>query len=291
MILITGGTGTTGRDIVRQLKGASGVRAMVRDPERAGFDGVAGLEVVRGDFDRPETLEAALEGVERALLLSPPDPRTVEHQASFIEAAKRAGTRHVVKFSAIGADASAPGGFMKWHGEVEEILKASGLAYTMLQPNSFMQNLLGSAQAIAAEGKIYQSVGDARASLVDTRDVAAVAARVLTEEGHEGKSYVITGPEALSYHEVAAKLSEATGRRITYVPVSPAEFSAGASAQGLPDWLVHALGLLNENFARGDSELVTDAVREVAEVEPRTFDQFARDFAPAFGGEQGGGAK
>ena len=95
MILITGGTGTTGGDIVRQLAGRGGVRAMVRDPGRAGFMGEAGIEVVRGDFDRPETLEAALEGVERALLLSPPDPRTVEHQTNFIEAAKRAGTRHV----------------------------------------------------------------------------------------------------------------------------------------------------------------------------------------------------
>jgi uncharacterized protein YbjT (DUF2867 family) len=285
MILITGGTGTTGRDIVGQLAGVGGVRVMVRDPAKAASFGGAGFEVVRGDFDQPESLDAALEGVERALLLSPPDPRTVEHQTNFIEAAKRAGTKHVVKFSAIVADASAPGGFMKWHGEAEALLKASGLAYTMLQPNTFMQNLLGSAQTIAAQGAIYQAVGDARASFVDTRDVALVAARVLTGEGHEGKSYVITGPEALSYHDVAAKLSEATGRRVAYVPVSPEEFRAGALAQGLPEWLAEALCLLNEAFASGASSAVTEVVREVGGREPRTFGQFARDYAAPFRGE------
>jgi uncharacterized protein YbjT (DUF2867 family) len=174
---------------------------------------------------------------------------------------------------------------MKWHGEVEDMLKASGLAYTMLQPNTFMQNLLGAAQTIAAQGTIYQSVGDARASFVDTRDVALVAARVLTGEGHEGKSYVITGPEALSYHDVAAKLSEATGRRVTYVPVSPEEFRAGALAQGLPEWLAEALGLLNETFASGKWAVATEVVREVGGREPRTFGQFARDYAAAFRGE------
>ncbi len=284
MILITGGTGTTGRDILGELAGVGGVRVMVRDPAKAASDGAAGFEVVRGDFDRPETLDAALEGVERALLLSPPDPRTVEHQTNFIEAAKRAGTKHVVKFSAIGADASAPGGFIKWHGEVEDTLKASGLAYTMLRPNSFMQNLLGSAQTIAAQGLIYQSVGDAKASIVDTRDVAWLAARVLTGEGHEGKSYVITGPESLSYHDVAAKLSEATGRQVTYVPVSHEEFRAGALAQGLPEWLAEALGLLNEAFASGKWAAATEVVREVGGREPRTFEQFARDYAPVFRG-------
>jgi len=287
MILITGGTGTTGADIIRQLAaaGTRDVRALVRDPGKAEFIRDAGFEVVRGDFERPETLDAALEGVERALLLSAPDPRTVEHQTRFIEAAKRAGTRHVVKFSAIGADASARGGFAKWHGEVEEQLKTSGIAYTMLQPNSFMQNLLGSAGQIAGQGLIYQPVGDAKASFVDTRDVAAVAARVLTEDGHEGKSYVITGPEALSYHDVAAKLSEATGKQVTYVPISPEDFRVGALAQGLPEWLVDALGLLNETLASGEWAAVTDVVREVCGKEPRTFGQFARDYTTAFKGE------
>jgi uncharacterized protein YbjT (DUF2867 family) len=284
MILITGATGTTGRDVVNELKrlGAAGVRVMVRDASKAGFVRESGFEVVEGDFDRPETLDAALWSVERAFLLTPPSPQTTAQQSRFFEAARRAGVRYVVKFSAFGASPAAPGGFAKWHGDAEEELKASGLAYAMLRPNFFMQNLLGQAQSIAAEGRIYQPVGDARASFVDTRDVAAVAARVLTEDGHEGRAYDITGPEALSYHDVAARLSAATGREITYVPISPEDFRRGALAAGLPEWLVAALGLLNETFAAGRAAAVTNVVREVGQTEPRTFEQFARDHAAAF---------
>jgi uncharacterized protein YbjT (DUF2867 family) len=288
MILITGATGTAGREVVEELRrlGAKGVRALVRDPARAGFIREAGIDAVAGDFDRPETLSAALEGVERALLLTPPSPQTFEQQRAFVEAAKRAGVRHVVKFSAFGADADAPEGFGKWHGQSEELLKSSGLAWTMLQPNFFMQNLLGQAGQIASTGSIYQPVGDARASFIDVRDIAAVAARTLTEEGHEGKTYVLTGPEALSYHDVATKLSEATGRSINYVPISPEQFRAGALGAGLPEWLVSALERLNDIFAAGQAAQVTDDVRRVGRKEPSTFDQFARDHAEAFKSEQ-----
>ncbi len=286
MILITGATGTTGREVIAELHrvGAEGVRALVRDPARADFIREAGFEAVAGDFDRPETLGAALEGVERALLLTPPSPQTFEHQRAFIEAAGRAGVRHVVKFSAFGADAAAPEGFGRWHGQSEDLLKSTGLAWTMLRPNFFMQNLLGQARQIAATGAVYQPLGDARASFIDTRDIAAVAARTLTEEGHEGQTYVLTGPEALSYHDIAAKLSEATGREIKYVPISPEQFREGALGAGLPEWLVAALERLNEVFASGRAAEVNDNVRRVGKREPTTFDQFARDHAAAFAG-------
>lgn len=286
MILLTGATGTTGREVVRELAaaGTKQVRALVRNAEKAGFIREAGFEVVEGDFDRPETLDAALVGVERALLLTAPDPRTFEHQRVFVETARRAGTRHVVKLSGIGADANGPEGFGKWHGQAEQLLKTSGLAWTMLQPNTFMQNLLGQARAVADEGVIYQPVGDARASFVDARDIAAVAARVLVGEGHEGKSYVVTGPEALSYGEVAEKLSAATGRPVKYVSITPEQFRAGALAAGLPEWLADALGVLNEDFAAGKWSQVTNVVREVGGREPTTFDEFARGHAGAFGG-------
>ena len=287
MILITGATGTTGREIVEELRriGATDVRALVRDPSRASFIREAGFEAVAGDFDRPETLGAALEDVERALLLTPPTQDTVAHHRAFVEAAEGAGVRHVVKVSAIRADADAPAGFLKWHGQGEELLKSSGLAWTMLQPNAFMQNLLGQARQIAATGSIFQPVGDARIGFIDVRDIAAVAARALTEDGHEGQTYVLSGPEALTYQDVAAKLSEATGRKITYLPVTREQFRAGALAAGMPEWLVDGLELLNEMFIAGGAAEVTDAVRRVGRKEPTTFDQFARDHAEAFKGE------
>ena len=285
MILVTGGTGTTGSDVVRGLAeaGAERVRVMTRDPARAAFARDAGFEVVAGDFDRPETLDAALAGVEKALLLSAPDPRQVAQQSAFIQAARRAGTRHVVKLSAIGADASAArGGIQMWHGRSEDELKASGVAYTMLQPNVFMQNLLGSARTVAEQGGIYQPLGGARVAFVDARDVAAVAVRALTEGGHEGKTYVLTGPEALTYYEVAERLSEVVGREVRYVPVSPEQFREGALGQGLPAWLVDMLERLNEMLAAGEAARVTAAVREVTGTEPRPLRVFARDYAGAF---------
>lgn len=285
MILVTGGTGTTGREIIRQLAeaGAKDVRALARNPDKAAFIREAGYEVAAGDFDNPASLDAALEGVERALLLTAPDPDTVERQRRFIEAAKRAGTKHVVKFSAIGADPNAPEGFSKWHGQAEEILKASGLEWTMIQPNFFMQNLLGQARTIAGEGAIYQPVGDAQASFVDARDIAAVVVRTLTTEGHAGRSHIITGPEALSYHDVAASLSAATGRQVRYMSITAEDFRKGALAGGLPEWLVSALAQLNEIFASGKASLVTNVVKEVGGKEPFTLDEFARDHRRAFG--------
>ncbi len=287
MILITGATGTTGREVVSELKalGATRVRALVRDASRASFIREAGFETVEGDFDAPETLDAALEGIGRALLLTPPSPHTVAHQSAFIEAAKRAGVRRVVKISALGADSSAPEGFGKWHGQTEELLKSSGLGWTILRPNFFMQNLLGQAQTIATEGVIYQPGGDARASLVDARDIAAVAARTVADEGHEGKTYTLTGPESLSYADAAAKISEAVGKHVRYVSITPEQFREGALAAGLPEWLVSALERLNELFAAGYAEAVTEDVRRVGGREPRTFDDFARDYARAFKGE------
>ena len=284
MILITGATGTTGREVVAELRrlGAKGVRALVRDPARADVVREAGFEAVAGDFERPETLGAALEGVERALLLTPPTPDTVRHHRDFLEAAAAAGVRQVVKLSAFGADADAPEGFGRWHGQAENLLKTSGLRWTVLRPNFFMQNLLGQARQIASTGSIFQPVGDARASFIDVRDIAAVAARTLTEDGHDDQTYTLTGPEALSYQDVAARLSEATGRSITYVPVSPEQFRAGALGAGLPEWLVSALERLNEIFASGQAAAVTDDVRRVARREPTTFEQFARDHAEAF---------
>ena len=287
MILITGATGTVGREVVSELQrlGAGGVRALVRDTARASFIRDAGFETVEGDFDKPETLGAALEGVESALLLTPPSPHTVEYQSAFIEAAKRAGVRRVVKLSSIGADSSAPEGFVKWHGRTEELLKSSGLSWTIIRPNFFMQNLLGQARTIATQGAIYQVGGDARASLIDARDIATVAARTLADEGHEGETYTLTGPESLSYADVAAKLSEATGKNVSYVAITPEQFREGALAQGLPEWLVSALGRLNELFASGDAAEVTDDVGRVGGKEPTTFEQFARDYARVFKGE------
>lgn len=205
-ILITGATGNIGADVVRLLS-ARGVpmRALIRNRAKAKSIELPNVEIMEGDMDKPRTLEPAMAGVDRVFLVSSPDPRQAELQANVIDAAKQAGVRHIVKLSAMGAALDGLSVFQKWHAETEQYLAQSGVPFTLLQPNSFMQNALTFADTIAKEGKFYGSMKDGKASFVDLRDVAAVAASTLADPGHEGKTYVITGPEAFSFSDMARK--------------------------------------------------------------------------------------
>jgi uncharacterized protein YbjT (DUF2867 family) len=194
MILITG---ATGREIVKQLSVAGAqVRALVRHPEKASALKGPGVELVTGDLDQPETLDAALNGVACALLLPANTPCQVEQERHFIEAAKRVHTPHVLKYSAFGAHVSSTARISQWHGQSEQYLEESGVPFTHVRPYFFMQNMLWFASAIATQGAFYLPMQDAAVSMVDTRDIAAVVTIVLTTPGHAGKIYTITGPEA-----------------------------------------------------------------------------------------------
>lgn len=284
LILVTGATGNVGSQVVKQLanKGAQ-LRALVRDPASASSIQAAGVDMVAGDFNQPETIASALMGVDRAFLLSPPDPQQVEWQNQFIDAAKGANVRHIVKLSVLGADEHSPVSIAKWHWRTEQHLKQSGLSYTILQPHFFMQNLLGFAPGIAAEGKFYAPMKQGRIGLVDVRDIAAVAVAALTEDGHEGETYAITGPESLSFADIAEKLSGATGKSVTYVDVPPDAARQSMLGMGMPTWYVDDLIRLYEVFSSGRGEWVTDTVAAVAKKQPISFDEFARDYAEAFG--------
>lgn len=283
MILVTGATGKVGSEVVKQLaaRGAP-VRALVRSPEKARAIAAPGVEIARGDLGDPGSLGAAMEGVEALFLLTPPDPRQVEWQHNAIEAAKRAGVRHVVKLSAIGASEHAPVQLGRWHWQTEEELKASGLGWTILQPGFFMQNFLGFAPTIQGQGAFYSNV-NGRVALVDARDIAAVAVAALTEDGHEGQTYVITGGEAISYPEAAEKLSAALGRGVNYVEIPDEAMRSALLQAGLPDWFADDLLALNAILNAGHAATPTDVVATVAKKEPIRFDQFARDHAAAFG--------
>ena len=285
MILVTGATGKSGREIVKQLSSAGArVQALVRNPEKAAeIAALAGVEIVAGDLGRPETLDAALVGMERVLLLSSPNPDSVREQGNLIAAATRAAVPpHVVKFSAVGADAGAPEGIMKWHGQTEEQLKASGLAYTILRPALFMQEFLNT---WGGQQTIYLPMGETRQALVDIRDIAAVAVKTLTEDGHAGRTYEITGPEALTFAEIAGQISAATGEPVSYVSITDAQYRQALAQMGLPSWLVEAIVQLYEQLRAGVGSEVTNVVREVARKEPITFAAFAREHAQAFKGQ------
>jgi uncharacterized protein YbjT (DUF2867 family) len=283
MILVTGATGNNGQELVRQLTAmGQKVRALVRDEVDGATLKGPNVELAIGDFTRPETIEVALRDLDRAFLLTPVHERFVRWQEDFIQAARRAGIKHLVKFSGMGAAAEAKSELLRLHHQTDLVLRNSGMPFTILQPNSFYQNMLSSAATIKTQSKFYLPLKDAPQSTVDIRDIAAVAAKVLTSSGHEGKTYVISGPEALTFQQVAGVLSTVLGREIGYVdvPLSAAADSMGKS--GMPDWNVRAVSELLGYFASGAAAGVTDTVRLVLGRPAVSFEQFARDYQSAF---------
>ena len=282
MILLTGATGTSGSEIARELT-RLGVpfRAMVRSRESAGSIAGPGVQLVEGDFGKPGSLDAALEGVDKALLLAAPDPRSSEYQKNFVAAAKRSGLKHLVKFSAQGADANSPAQLLRVHGVVEQMIEDSGIAFTHLQPTVFMQNFIGQKGSIN-QGAIYAPIENARIAFVDTRDIAAVAAKTLTEPGHEGRKYEITGPEALTHGEIAAKLSAALGKPVQYVNISSEQFELALLQAGLPKSTADGLNGLFSLWRQGAAAEVTNVVRDVGRKQPIRFDQFVSDYKSVF---------
>ena len=283
MILVTGATGTTGVEIVRALLGLGNIpRALARDPDKAARLLGDEVEIARGDFADADSLAAACEGVEAALLLTAPTPDTVADQTRFIDAARQAGVRRVVKLSAVGAYPGSPQRFGDWHGRAEQHLEASGLGWTHLRPSFFLQNLLGQAGMVKG-GALYVPAGDGRAPFVDVRDIAAVAAHALSEEGHENRAYDVTGPEAVSYADIAATFSKVLGREVKYVDVPPEAARRSMVDAGLPEWTADAVNELNAALRQWRLTGVTDVVRRVGQKEPVTVEQFVREHAAAFG--------
>jgi len=282
VILITGATGNNGQELIRQLTAMGHrVRALVRKPAEAAKLG-GNIEVAPGDFDLPETLESALQGVEKAFLLTPVAEHFVQWQKDFIEAAQRAKIKHLVKFSGMGAHARSASELLKLHAEADEILRSSGVPFTILQPNSFHQNILSSANTIKAQGVFYWPLKNASQSTVDVRDISAVAAKVFTSSGHQGKTYVITGPEALTFQQAAEKLSSVLGRKIQYVDVPISAAADGMRNSGMPDWNVHAVSDLLAYVATGAAATVTDTVPRLLGRPATSFEQFVKDHRAAF---------
>lgn len=283
MILVIGATGEVGSEVIRQLVPLRvPVRALLRNPQKASSLVNLGVEPVLGDLERPETLEMALEGVTRALLLSPVHPRQVELQGNFVEAARRADQAHIVKISGLGTALDSPVRSGRWHAQTEKQIEDAGLPFTFLRPLVFMQNLLRSASSIATQGVIVSAARTSRLAMIDVRDVAAVAVTTLTQDGHAGQVYTLTGPEALSYPEIAGKLSRILGKPVTCKEVSPLLFRQQLLEAGLPEWLVEVRMDFNTAFLEGRASTVTDTVERVTGKPPRTFEQFVRDYASRF---------
>jgi uncharacterized protein YbjT (DUF2867 family) len=284
MILVTGATGTVGSEVVRQLVAVGQrPRAFVRDPDRAHRRFGEHCEYVAGDLDRPETLEAGLAGVDRVFLITPQSTRQLDWEGDVIGAAARAGARHVVKVSVFRADEHSPLQIARQHGHAEQALERSGLAYTIVRPVFFMQNLLGMVRNCA----IYTAAGDGRVAMVDARDVAAVAVAALTSRGDEGRIYTLTGPEALSFDDVAETLSGKIGGQIRHVRVPPDAVGHALERTGVESWFADDMAKLHGMLAGGYEDVVTGDACAVTGSRPRTLSRFARDYSAVFTGLRG----
>jgi uncharacterized protein YbjT (DUF2867 family) len=283
MIVVTGATGQIGSEVVRQLaeKGEK-VRPLIRDPKKAAPLSHPNVMFVMGDFSDPKSLDEAFKGAEKLFLLTNADPNQVQLQRNAIEAAKRAGIKHVVKMSALGASKDAQVSLGRWHYETEEELKKSGMKWTILQPHFFMQNLAMMAGSIKGQGAIYAPLKDGKIAMVDVRDIATVAVAALTEPGHEGQTYIVTGGEALSYHDVAKQIGEATGKQVKYVDIPQEDARKAMLGAGMPEWFVNDMVGLYGAFAAGHGAATTDVIQKVGKTKPRTFAQFARENAEIF---------
>jgi uncharacterized protein YbjT (DUF2867 family) len=287
MILVTGATGLNGKELLHRLsaKGIA-VRALVRNPAKA--EAIAALphvEIVQGDMARPETLAAALHDTDRAMLISSSDPMMLDVQSNFIDAARTAGVRHVVKLSGIMPELDSAFRFARMHGEIEKRLEASGMAYTHLRAGEFMPAYFRQVPMIASKGAMFLPMEDARIASIDVGDIAEIAARVLTSSGHEGKTYPLTGPEALTMTEVAAKLSAATGETIRYVNVPPEDARRAQLAAGIPPYLADALFELFAERRNGKEGKVWPDAATLLGRPPTSFDEFAERNAAMFRGE------
>jgi uncharacterized protein YbjT (DUF2867 family) len=283
MILVTGADGINGAELVKQLSSAAGtVRAMVRRREDAGRRPMPGVKYITADFDDPVSIRRALEGVDRAFLVTNSSERVEEQQLDFVRIARAAGLQHIVYLSQLHAAVDSPVRFLRYHAAVENAIAASGICFTHLRPNLYMQSLLGFRPSISSTGKFFAPMSDAAVSLVDVRDIAAVAVKALLDAAHHGKIYDITGPQALTHAEVAAQLTQALAKKISFVDIPKAAMRDAALELGLPVW--HVDGLLEDyaHYRRGEAASVSSAIRDVTGLPARAFADFARDYARAF---------
>lgn len=276
-ILVTGATGNVGGHVVRALseRGVA-VRAFVRDPERAA--GVLGPEVELA----AGSLEQSLAGVDRVFLACGNSPGQVAFECAAVDAAAAAGVSRVVKLSGPDAAVDSPLIFERWHGEIERHLAASGLPRVLLRPRTYMTNLLAYARTVAETGMLFAPAGTAKISFVDPRDVGEAAAVCLTGEGHEGRTYTLTGPEAITFERIAAELSAACGRTITYVSVGDDEARQAMTAAGLPPMVADAIVAIFAAQRQGAMADTTGTLRSLLRREPRGIADFARDHAGLF---------
>jgi uncharacterized protein YbjT (DUF2867 family) len=278
MILVTGSPGNIGTPLAQQLlEQGRKIRLMVRNPKKE--DQVVadlrsrGAEVAQGDFSDPASLPPCFTGVESAFLLVPVAQETAEWKGDFIRAANQNGVARIVNLSVSGASSNSPVALFRWHWEAEQTLEASGLAWTHLQPTDLARyNIRSNLPTVQAQGAFYSTIGEGKVAMVDEEDVAEVAAKILTEDGHEGKKYVLTGPRALSYPDVADALAKKLGKSVKYIDIDPAQAKQAMIGVGMPDWVADFVNDLRELEKSGGASGPTQDIQKLLGRPPRALE-------------------
>ena len=282
-ILVIGATGTIGTTVCELLKEEKAdFNALVRNAEKAQRLVSRGINTVTGDLSDLNSLRKAMEGVDKLFLLSVTSPDLPKLQVNAARIAKEKGIKHIVKISVRGAAVDADFNIGRFHGNAEKEIRELGIPYTFLQPHSFMQNLFFDRQSIIDQNAIYSSMGNGKIPMIDTRDIAAVAIKALMNSGHENRSYLLTGPEAISYHDIVKELSRALNRNIKYNLQTPEEGYKAMMSSGMPEWLVDDMTSLNKIYGANQAAEVSPAAEQILARKPITLEKFIKDYADRF---------
>jgi uncharacterized protein YbjT (DUF2867 family) len=286
MILVTGASGNAGGAVVNELLKNSipgmPFRAMFRSDSDAA-KAPAGAAPVIADFSSKQSLKGALAGVDLVYLVCSPVPELVDLESNMIEACQGSSVRHLVLNSSLGAGDYAKS-FPGWHRKVEDKLKTSGLEFTILRPNSFMQNIVDFvAPSVREQGAFYAAMGDARISFLDLRDIATVVARVAASpEEHRGKTYELNGPEAVTYTDLSQRIARVCNRLVRFVNIPETAQRNSMLEMGMPEWRVDALLDLQRYYTGGQGGEVTQVLPQLLGQAPITLDSFLEEFRSSF---------
>jgi uncharacterized protein YbjT (DUF2867 family) len=265
------------------LKAGVDVRVFIRDEAKAALLKNLGAEVVKGDLDDPATILPAVKNIDKIYLLTWNGETQLKQAENVINAARYEGASHIIRHSMWGPGNSR---IIKQGYEIEEMIKSSGLKWTLLKPTFYMQNTMMAAQTISSDGVIYWDMKDGKIAMNDVRDIADAAFSVITGEGHQSKSYILTGPEAISFNDVADTFSKVLDKEVKYVNV-PREASFQAmTGMGMPEWIAKGYGELMEGFSENFADSTNKNVELLTGHPARSFEQFANDFAHVFSGEK-----
>ncbi len=285
-VLITGATGNIGTLLTKKLAGEDSVdlRVLVRDADKASHLKDLGAELALGSFEDAASIKAAVEGVDTIALISPPGGTAPVLVSTVLKAANAAGVRKIVRLSAIKASTDGPTLNSIQHGITDAEILESGMTYTIFRPHYFMQNLLWSAESLTGESKIYQGMGDGAMGMVDVRDIADSAAAAVLSDQFDNQIFELTGPESITFHDVAATLTDVLGRSIDYVPVSLEVVEQSILDFTNDQWFATVMRQYSKAYSENWGDFTTDNVEKLTGHPARSFDSFAREvLAPALG--------